>query len=122
MKINWRKVLKTGLDVGQSFLPRVVSDAIDAIEDNVATMADDGLLGWDGPQKRLAAIDTVLKSVAVAEGVSKRDLVDDAAVAAATQQAIDAAHAHKVALADLTAAIRAFKAARVAAPDGTGTP
>jgi phytoene/squalene synthetase len=123
-KLNWRKVLQTGLDVGQMFLPRAVSEAIDAIEDNVAAMADGGRLGWDGQAKQEAALDTLLKSVAVAEGVAAKDLLVDERVAAAGRQAINAMHAQKVALAQFTEVIRAFKASKVpvAAADGTGQP
>lgn len=121
-KINWRKVLSTGLDIGQMFLPRAVSDAIDAIEDNVEAMAEGGRLGWDSQAKQDAALDTLLKSVAVAEGVAAKDLLVDERVAAAGRQAINAVHAQKVALAQFTEVIRAFRAAKVAAPDGTGQP
>jgi hypothetical protein len=114
-KINWRKVLQVGKNVGQMFLPKAVSDAIDAIEDNVEVMREGGKAGWTGAEKQDAALDTVLQGVAVAEGLSGKDLLHDPTVAAAGRRAIDAAHAAKVAAAEFASAIATFKAARTTA-------
>lgn len=112
IKINWRKVLEIGTNVGQMFLPKAVSDAIDQIEDNVETMVAGGKQGWSGPEKQAAALDTLLQSVAVAEGVSGEDLLHDQAVLAAGRKAIDATHAAKVAVAEFKTAVTMFKASK----------
>jgi hypothetical protein len=123
-KINWRKVLGVAKNVGQMFLPEVVSNAIDAIEDNVSVMKKDGKQGWDGEQKQAAALDTLLQSVAVAEGLSGQDLFHDPTVLAAGKKAIDATHAAKVAVAEFAQTVATFKASKnpAALADGTGAP
>jgi hypothetical protein len=90
----------------------------------VAAMLEGGKAGWSGPEKQAAALDTLMQSVAVAEGVSAKDLLHDPTVFAAGQKAIDAVHAGKVAVAELQQAVRTFKASKnpPAAPDGTGQP
>lgn len=112
-KINWRQVLKTGLAVGQMFLPAAVSQAIDQVEDDVTEMLAGGKSGWSGPEKQAAALRTLVNSVAIAEGIKEQDLLDDAAVADAGRQAIDAALQAKVAAAKFQQTVEAFKASKV---------
>jgi hypothetical protein len=113
VKINWRKVLDVGTSIGQMFLPKAVSDAIDQVEDNVETLIAGGKAGWSGPEKQAAALDTLLQGVVIAEGLKGEDLLHDPTVAAAGQRAIDATHAAKEAVAEFKAAIDTFKAARI---------
>lgn len=112
MKINWRRVLKTGLDVGKFFLPGAVSEAIDRVEEAVETMRAGGKAGWSGPEKQQAALSAVLDGVVIAEGLTKQDLLDNDAVTAAGRRAIDAAVAAKQTAAEFQSVIAAFKAAR----------
>lgn len=111
-KINWRQILKTGLDVGQMFLPKAVSDAIDAVEENVETMIAGGASGWSGVEKQNAALSTLLNSVVIAEGIKGQDIYNDPLVLAAGRKAIDTAHAAKVAAAEFAETVKAFKAAK----------
>lgn len=115
-KIPWRQILKMGLGMSKLFLPTTISDAVDAIEDHVDAMVKGGAAGWSSEAKQTAALETLLKSVAVAEHWQARDLLDDAQVLAAGRQAINAVHAQKVAIAQLTDTLRAFKAARKPQP------
>lgn len=122
-KVNWRKLLGVVKQVGTLFLPDLVSDAIDRVEDNVSEMRKGGRQGWDGAEKQTAALEAVLNGLVIAEGLSDKDLLNDATVRAAGVKAIDAVHASKVALAELKEAVDLFRASKViAAADGTGTP
>lgn len=114
MGFPWRKILKIGKTAGQIFLPDIVNDAIDRIEDKVIEMKSEGKQGWSGPEKQGEALQVILDGIIVAEGIANRDLLHDPVIEAAGKRAIDAVVEAKKALAELQAAVNLVKASKAA--------
>jgi hypothetical protein len=113
MGIPWRKILTGAKLAGKFFLPGVVSDAIDRIEDTVIEMKAEGKAGWSNPEKQQKALGVALDGLIAVEGALNRDLLDNPVVEAAGKRAIDAGVAFKQAVAEVQAAIELAKSAKV---------
>lgn len=119
MGFPWRQILGVAKTVGNIFLPGVVMDAVDRIEDTVITMKAEGKAGWTGAEKQQQALGLILDGIVVAEGIAKKDLIHDPAIAQAGARAIDAAVAAQKAVAELQYVVALVKAARVPETEAT---
>lgn len=113
MGFPWRRILTGAKLAGKVFLPGIVSDAIDRIEDTVVEMKAEGKAGWSNPEKQEKALGVALDAIVAVEGTLNRDLLDDPVVEAAGKRAIDAGVAFKKAVAEFQAAVALAKSAKV---------
>lgn len=80
MKVDWRQVVHIGAQIVGTVVPGVA--AIETIAQQFGKL--------QGTQKQDAVVELVRQSLLAAEGVTARDLADDADVATATRAVIDA--------------------------------
>jgi len=116
MGFPWRQILGVGKTLSNIFLPGIVSDAIDRIEDTVIGFVQEGKAGWGGVEKQQKALELILDGIVVAEGIAKKDLLDNPTVDAAGRRAIDAVVAAKKAVAEFKATVELVKQAKAQPP------
>lgn len=112
MGFPWRQILGVGKTISNIFLPGIVSEAIDRIEDTVIAFKAEGKTGWASVEKQQKALELILDGIVVAEGIAKKDLLDNPTVDAAGRRAIDAMVSSKKALAEFKATVELVKSAK----------
>lgn len=110
LKVNWRQLLTTIKGIGQAFLPSVVSDLVDTIEDQVTDLVSEGKKGWSGPEKHAKVLETFLNSLLVYEGLKNEDVFNNEVIRTSGSKLINAVHAQKEATAEIISEIKRLKA------------
>ncbi len=110
MGVSWKKIFGFGKVAASIFLPAIVTQSIEAIEEAAG--------GLKGPQKKDAVIAMATAAVKGIEGAIDKDVVNDPKVIEATSKFIDSYVAARNAEALLREAISAAKAAKVSNGQG----
>jgi hypothetical protein len=87
--MDWKKLLNTLVPLGANIASSLTGvSSISAIPSVIYAM-ENAFKGGSGPAKKQAVMETVLISLAVAEGLSKKDLIANEAFMDALDRCID---------------------------------